>query len=135
MAISNPILMSSTEHLVLPVAVLSLLWVQRPIQETDTGNVYHWDGADWILDSQVTAGATFSFADAETPADSGDHQHFTLFYAPNPAASLILVLSNATLFGAVQRQGAGLDYTLSAAAIALAAPQSGTFTLLAWYRH
>jgi len=71
-----------------------------------------------------------SFSDAEVPTDSGDHQHFTLAHSPNPTASLILVLN-----GLVQNPGAGNDYTLSGAAITLAAALSVTFALLAWYRY
>jgi hypothetical protein len=76
-----------------------------------------------------TPSAVPSFSDAEVPVDSGDHQHFTLANAPSPAKSLILVLN-----GLVLNQGAGNDYTISGTAIILAAVQSGTFTLLAWYR-
>jgi hypothetical protein len=76
--------------------------------------------------SQLTA-ATDSFADGETPTDSGDHQHFGLIRVPVPALSLILPLN-----GIVQNQGQ--DYTLSGNQITFANALTPPFTLLAWYR-
>lgn len=73
-----------------------------------------------------------SFADEETPTGTinGVNTSFTLANAPNPAASLLLILN-----GLVLQQGS--DYSLSGNTITFlgaALPQTGD-TLLAFYRH
>jgi hypothetical protein len=72
----------------------------------------------------------FAFADGETPAGvvNGVNVTFTLAQAPNPAASLILVMN-----GSVLQEGE--DYTLSGGTITfLTAPMTGA-QLEAWYRY
>lgn len=79
--------------------------------------------------------STANFADAETPSGAIDGSNVTFFlvYAPNPPASLILVLN-----GVVQHEGADADYVLNDNIITMAAaPQSAIQPpdyLLAWYR-
>jgi hypothetical protein len=68
-----------------------------------------------------------NFSDSETPADSGDHQHFSLAGVPAPGGSLILSVN-----GMVQNQGA--DYTLSGNQLTFSSALVPPFTLLAWYR-
>jgi hypothetical protein len=77
---------------------------------------------------QVAAAAAAliaNFVDGETPVDSGDHQHFTLANAPNPAASLHLYVNGL-------RQTA---YSLSGTALTMNAAIVGAFTMQADYRY
>jgi hypothetical protein len=78
-------------------------------------------------------GGTMSFSDNETPVDSGDHKHFTLANAPNPAGSLLLVLEGENYPHQLLLNGP--DYVLLAAAITLNYALVGTFKLCAWYRY
>ena len=78
--------------------------------------------------------STLNFADNIAPTDSGDHQNFTLPFAPNPAGSLMLVLKGTNYYNQPLIQGAGGDYTLSGLNIALNNPLSGTWQLRAWFR-
>lgn len=81
---------------------------------------------------QGPPGNSGSFNDAEVPAGTvnGVNAVFALSATPNPAASLILIRN-----GLVQT--AGVDFTLSGAAITFLAgaiPQTGD-GLITWYRH
>lgn len=78
-------------------------------------------------------GGAMVFSDAEIPVDSGDHQNFTLANAPNPAASLILILKGTSYYN--QPLLAGFDYTLSGASFRLNSALAGTWELRAWYRY
>jgi hypothetical protein len=83
-----------------------------------------------------SGGTMPNFADEETPGGSinGSNMAFTLAYAPNPPASLILVQSSGAGGGAVLKAG-GVDFTLSGLNITMVnAPATGD-SLLAWYRH
>ena len=91
-----------------------------------------------LVDAQgnllTSGGSSVQFADAITPTDTGDHQHFTLPNAPNPAASLQLILKGTDYFNQPLSPG-GVDYTLSGSSIILNNVLTGSFNLLAWYRH
>ena len=72
--------------------------------------------------NNTTAGP--SFADSETPVDSGDHQNFYLPRSPNPPASLIFQVNGVTQTG----------YTLRGNLVTLSAAIVGAFTAVCWYR-
>jgi hypothetical protein len=82
----------------------------------------------------AAGGIVANYIDAETPVDSGDHAHFTLAQAPNPATSLELFLEGDDYFSQFIFPS---DYTLAGANFVLTgafAPLTGAFTLLAYYR-
>lgn len=66
----------------------------------------------------------------ETPADSGDHQNFSLQHSPNPAGSLTLFVNTGSGGQPLQQ---GPDYTLMNNLITLASALSGTFSIWANY--
>ena len=76
--------------------------------------------------NSALGGSTANFADAEVPAVAGDGVTCTLAHAPNPPASLILVVN-----GIVFRNG--VDYTLTSnVAVLNVAPSDAP---VAWYRY
>jgi hypothetical protein len=73
-----------------------------------------------------SGGAMGYYVGYETPADSGDHRHFTLAHAPNPSFTLQLFLNGMLL-------DMGVDFSLQGNAITLSYVPQGTFELLAFY--
>jgi hypothetical protein len=69
-------------------------------------------------------------AGSETPAGAldGSNQTFTLSFAPNPVASLLLVLNGLT-------QIPGVDYTITATVITYTVAPTPTDLHHAWYSH
>jgi hypothetical protein len=78
--------------------------------------------------------SSLNFADNITPVDSGDHQNFTLPFAPNPASSLMAVLKGDNYYNQPLIQGAGGDYTLSGLNFTLNNPLTGSWQLRLWFR-
>ncbi len=96
------------------------------------GTFIFFDGTNWWAIPEPDNDTVINFADAESPTDSGDHQHFTLAHSPTPTASLQLFVKQTS--GQFFFPG-GVDYTLTGANIALTAALVGAFTMLAYYRY
>ena len=101
------------------------------------------DGFGWIFTGTMMGsggsggGGSVLFADNEVPADSGDHQHFTLANSPSPGASVLAVLEGTNYASQVLLQG--VDFSLSGANVTLTrainVSDGATFNLRFWYRY
>lgn len=83
-----------------------------------------------VVFTAISAGSIV-FADAETPSGTinGINTTFTLAFAPNPGASLLLFLNG------LLQTGGGVDYTLSSSTITFVTAPSTGDSLIAFYRH
>jgi len=101
-----------------------------------TGEVYVYDGTSLV---KTSPGGGLNFADGETPTDSGDHVHLTLAHAPDPAASLLLMLApDPALAQPFVPLQAGVNYALGgspAKGITLVVDLGTNESLRAWYRY